>query len=251
MAVDYKDNLYVIVSEIRDFCIARADEKQAAKYARYFKEGYDAYGLPGDIWKEHEYHFYKAYKDELGVSGFLDLGDLLVQGGKYEEASFAICSVKPFYNQFTAETFQRIGRWLDTGICNWAHTDVICSQLLSRFFEKDLVTLADMSHWRQSPSKWKRRAVPVSMISLLKKCADCGILLEYIRPLMADGERVVQQGLGWFLREAWKRYPGPVEEFLAQWKDSSPRLIFQYATEKMTPENKARFRREKSKQISK
>jgi hypothetical protein len=56
---------------------------------------------------------------------------------------------------------------------------------------------------------------------------------------------VVHQGLGWFLREAWKLYPQPVENYLAVWKDSAPRLIFQYATEKMTPEQKACFRREK------
>jgi hypothetical protein len=30
------------------------------------------------------------------------------------------------------------------------------------------------------------------------------------------------------------------------YKDSAPRLIFQYATEKMSPEQKARFRRAKA-----
>ena len=37
----------------------------------------------------------------------------------------------------------------------------------------------------------------------------------------------------------------PVEEYLLKYKDTAARLIFQYATEKMTPEGKARFRREK------
>ena len=50
---------------------------------------------------------------------------------------------------------------------------------------------------------------------------------------MMDPERVVQQGLGWFLRETWKKHPKAVEAFLLEWKDRSPRLIFQYATEKM------------------
>jgi len=63
--------------------------------------------------------------------------------------------------------------------------------------------------------------------------------------MMMQPEKVVHQGLGWFLREAWKVYPQPVEAFLLQWKETSPRLIFQYATEKMTPEEKARFKRTK------
>jgi 3-methyladenine DNA glycosylase AlkD len=71
-------------------------------------------------------------------------------------------------------------------------------------------------------------------------------LLEFLRPLMMDEERVVHQGAGWFLREAWKQDPKPVEAFLLEWKDRAPRLIFQYATEKMTPAARARFRRGKS-----
>jgi 3-methyladenine DNA glycosylase AlkD len=63
---------------------------------------------------------------------------------------------------------------------------------------------------------------------------------------MLDEERVVQQGLGWFLREAWKRQRLVVEEFLIEFKDTAPRLIYQYATEKMTPEQKNRFRRAKA-----
>jgi 3-methyladenine DNA glycosylase AlkD len=60
---------------------------------------------------------------------------------------------------------------------------------------------------------------------------------------MEDKERVVQQGVGWFLREAWKRDPAPVEIFLMEWKDTAPRLIFQYATEKMTAAQKKRYRK--------
>ena len=62
---------------------------------------------------------------------------------------------------------------------------------------------------------------------------------------MMDKEREVHQGVGWFLREAWKIEPAPVEAFLLKYKDTAPRLIFQYATEKMTPEEKNRFRKSK------
>jgi len=70
-------------------------------------------------------------------------------------------------------------------------------------------------------------------------------LLEFVRPLMMDNERVVHQGLGWFLRETWKKDPSPVEAYLLEFKDTAARLIFQYATEKMSPAQKERFRREK------
>jgi 3-methyladenine DNA glycosylase AlkD len=64
-----------------------------------------------------------------------------------------------------------------------------------------------------------------------------------IEPLMSDIEKVVQQGTGWFLREAWKQQPGPTEQFLLRYKDTCPRLIVQYATEKMDSDARQRFKR--------
>ena len=62
---------------------------------------------------------------------------------------------------------------------------------------------------------------------------------------MMDPEKKVQQGLGWFLRESWKIKPKETETFLLKWKNNAPRTIFQYATEKMTAEEKKRFRKDK------
>jgi 3-methyladenine DNA glycosylase AlkD len=100
-----------------------------------------------------------------------------------------------------------------------------------------------LEEWRDSPARFKRRAVPVSLLPLLKTAKDFAPLLEFVRPMMLDQERVVHQGLGWFLREAWKKQPKRVEPFLAEFKETAARLIFQYATEKMTAEQKARYRR--------
>jgi 3-methyladenine DNA glycosylase AlkD len=234
-----------IASEIRAFCAEHADEKVVSRYARFFTEGYDAYGVTSELLQEHIRKFREAYEDELGLDGFLQLGDVLLESGKYEEASFAICFLFPFHNEYTTRTFQRLGEWLENGIRNWGHTDVLCGEVLSKFFEKGIVQLESFSSWRESSSKWKRRAVPVSMLALLKLRKDYGELLDFLEPLVMDEDKFVQQALGWFLREAWKRQPTPVEAFLLKWKHSAPRRIFQYATEKMTPEKKEKFRRER------
>ena len=59
---------------------------------------------------------------------------------------------------------------------------------------------------------------------------------------MSDNEKFVQKGLGWFLREAWKKYPEQTEKFLLKWKDTCGRTIIQYATEKMTKEYRKNYR---------
>jgi 3-methyladenine DNA glycosylase AlkD len=83
------------------------------------------------------------------------------------------------------------------------------------------------------------------MIKYLKNEPPINSLLDFIDPLMMDEEKVVRQGLGWFLRKAWKKHPAPVEKFLLKWKDKCGRLIIQYATEKMKPKDKEKFRKNK------
>jgi 3-methyladenine DNA glycosylase AlkD len=236
-----------LAREIRQFCIANSDEAQIKKYARFFVEGYDAFGIPQNVQENQRDLWLKEYKDEFGLEGFLQLGDLLVATGKYEEASFAIWFVDSFNKQFTPAILERVGQWLDHGICNWAHADVLSGKILSGLVSRKIVPFTAFAPWRTAESKWKRRVIPVSLIKPLPQYENIQDVLDFLAPMMLQPEKVVHQGLGWFLREAWKMYPQPVEEFLLAWKEKSPRVIFQYATEKMTPEQKDRFRRSKNK----
>jgi 3-methyladenine DNA glycosylase AlkD len=237
--------LLAAAAEIRAFCIENANQAQAKRYERFFNEGYDAYGIPKDVWEANRTRFFEKFGERFGLEGLLDLGDLLFESGKYEEGSFAIVTIMPLLDQFTPEAFQRVGLWLQCGVRNWAHADVICREVLSPCLKNRLIPFSGLSAWRQSDSKWKRRAVPVSLLVLLEGAAKIPSLLKFIEPLMLDSERVVHQGTGWFLREAWKKDPALVEEMLLKWKETAPRLIYQYATEKMTPAQKQRYRKSK------
>jgi 3-methyladenine DNA glycosylase AlkD len=236
-----------IVAEIRSFCEANSDEKQAQRYARFFTEGYDAYGVGQDAFMEKKAELVEKHREGVSLEDALKLGEMLLRSGKYEEASFAILLLEPHRDRFTRAAFQEAGKWLDHGIRNWAHTDVLCRDVLSLFLKRKIVDLKQTAAWRESPSKWKRRAVPVTMVEALETVRGIKPWLAFLEPMMLDEDRFVQQGLGWFLREAWKRHPKPVETFLLKWKDSAPRKIYQYATEKMTKTQKERFRRAKKK----
>jgi 3-methyladenine DNA glycosylase AlkD len=223
-----------ILTEIRNFCQENADSARVRKYAKYFVEGYDAYGVDRELMERQREVWLQAFEKELGFEGFLKLGDLLVENGKYEEASLAIWFVAAFKADYTPEALERLGKWLDNGFRNWAHTDVFSGEVLSSFLECGIVRLKAFSQWRKAGSKWKRRAVPVTLIKGLQTGLPVPALLKFISPVMLDSERVVHQGLGWLLREVWKKSPAPAEAFLLKWKDSCPRLIVQYATEKAT-----------------
>ena len=232
-----------LCEEIRNYCRDNADEAAIKKYSRYFKEGYDAYGLSREKYEEKVDSLVNDKR--INMKLILSASRDLVKSGKYEETSFAIRLLNEFSEQFTAATFKEVERWFEIGIINWGHTDVICGLLISKFFERNIITLESFSDWRTAKNKYQRRAVPVAMIELLKSTNDYDYLFSFIEPLMLDSERMVHQGLGWFLREAWKIKKKQTEIFLLKWKNDAARVIFQYATEKMTPEQKKRFRKEK------
>jgi hypothetical protein len=231
-------------SDIIQFCQLNADEALVKKYSRYFKEGgYDAYGVSYVLMQEKVSSILE--NPEVDLAFVLQTSRLLVPGLKYEEPSFALMMVKALKKQYTPATFIEIGEWFDIGIRNWAHTDAMCSEIISEFLLKKIVDYKEIGNWKLGANKFKRRAVPVALIKMVKKTKKVEEYINFIEPLMMDKEREVHQGVGWFLREAWKIEPAPVEKFLLKYKDTAPRLIFQYATEKMTPEEKSRFRRNK------
>ncbi|MHC1703052.1 MAG: DNA alkylation repair protein [Tenuifilaceae bacterium] len=234
------ENIY---NEIQQYCKANANDALVKKYSRYFKEGYDAYGLTLEQMNHKVDELVK--ERNIDFETIIKTSHLLIPSAKYEEVSFAILLFKEFKKQFTPEIFLEIEKWFEEGIHNWAHTDSICGDLISVFLEKKIITFPVMDKWRDSGNKFQRRAVPVALIKMLKYSNEYEPLFNFIEPLMMDQDREVHQGLGWFLREAWKKNPEPTEMYMMQWKDTAPRLIFQYATERMKPEQKQHFKRAK------
>ena len=231
--------------EIINFCIANADESIVNKYSRYFKEGYDGYGIETKIFESQQNKWLGLWGNEMTISEYLDLGDLLISTGKFEEASYAIGFIASKKDEFSSETFDRIGNWLENGIQNWANTDVLCMLVLPEFIYNKIIEPNDFINWTKSESKWKRRAVPVTFYETIKKGHSPEPVFSVIEKLMEDKEEDVQKGLGTLLREIWKKQPEIAERFLLKWKDKCGRKIIHYATEKMDKDSKAKFKKTK------
>lgn len=232
-----------IIQEIRSYCIANADAERLKTSQRFFKEEFVGYGLTAP-------QIYSKVKEMLKKGNFdlptvLDAVPILMNGRMFEEISMGLLLFDGLWKQFTPETFQTIGCWFNFSINNWAHADTLGMLILPKFLDKKILEMNDFSAWLDSPFKFQRRCVPVTLIKHMKKTRQVMPSILFVEKLMADPEREVHQGMGWFLREAWKISPVETELFLEKYKDTAPRLIIQYACEKMTPENKLRFRKAK------
>jgi 3-methyladenine DNA glycosylase AlkD len=233
-----------IYIEIVEYCRANSNEAIVKKYSKYFKEGvYDAYGLSQEL-QTNKVKEILSRKD-VDYNLIRQTSKILIRSVKYEEPSFAIMFYRSFVKHFDRQVFDDLTHWYETGINNWAHSDFICGELLFPLLKEEIITYNDLDTWITATNKFQRRSVPVSLIKTLKYTVDIQNFFNLIEPLMIDPAREVHQGVGWLLREAWKKQPEMTELFLVKWKEKSPRLIFQYAGEKMSPDGKKQFRRTK------
>jgi len=235
------------VKEIRAFCESNSNPEIIKKYSRYFKEGYDGYGIDDKLFKSQIEIWVEQWKEEMTIKSYLDLGDELMKNGRFEEKQVAISFLKSSRTDFSMGTFIRIGNWFDFGINDWATTDVLCMLVLSILLSDKIIDFNDLKTWIDSESEWKRRAVPVALVELDKLTKDLKPIeaIELVEPLMLDDSEYVQKGIGTLLRGLWKKYPTEIEEFLMKWKDQCGRLIIQYSTEKMDKEYRKKFRKSK------
>lgn len=228
-----------------EFYTNNADETVVKKLSRYFKDGLDAYGCENEKSQAQKSKWISEWEKDMTIEDYLDFGDRLVATGKYEEAHCATEFILSKKDEFTIDTFERVGKWLENGIQNWANTDVLCMLVLSEFLYGEIIKPENFAGWTESDSKWKRRAVPVTFVEAIKKGHESKPILDVVEKLMEDKEEDVQKGLGTLLREIWKKQPETAETFLLKWKDRCGRKIVQYATEKMDKEAKVKFKRTK------
>lgn len=240
---DNKDKL----KEIRKFCETNSDPEIIKKFNKYFREGYDGYGIDKDVAEKQIESWMREWKEEMTLDDFLALGDELMKTGRYDEKNLAITFLKTKRDEFSKNTFDRIGKWFDYGINNWATTDVLCWFLLSGFLVDKVIEFDDLKEWNDSESEWKRRAVPVALVEYNKveKKLKPDDAIKTIEPLMLDKSEYVQKEIGTLLRDLWKKHPDQIEDFLMKWKDRCGRLIIQYATEKMNKDYRTKFRKSK------
>lgn len=188
------------LKEIRAFCESNSNPEIIKKYSKYFKDGYDGYSIEQKKFETQRDKWIEQWKSEMTLNNYLDLGDKLIQTGKFEEMSFAISFLQSERQNYTSLTFNRIGKWFDYGISNWATTDVLCMLVLSSFLIDNKISFEKLKEWTKSDSEWKRRAVPVTLVQLIKKDLQPKQSLSLIEPLMLDDSEYVQKGIGTLLR---------------------------------------------------
>ncbi len=240
------DKVAKIFRQMQAYFKKHADPIMIEKYSRFFRDGYDPYGVDPKILSPQLDVWYEEVKGDFKVADYEKLFGMLLESGKEEEFSVVIRFLRHLEKHHSKSLFNNIKGWVAKYFRNWAQIDSICASVLSQMLLKGVVSHENLFAWHGHKSKWIRRCVPVSTIYVFYKDKKLPPVKKAADLLVNDPAREVGQGVGWMLRDAWKVYPKEIEKLLMKHVKTGNRTAYQYACEKMDKEYRKKFRRPKT-----
>lgn len=230
---------------LKERILASADPSQVAGLSRFFKCGPGQYG-EGDKFLGIKVPVTRAIvKDCWQKTGFPELEECI--GSEYHELRLAslLTLVEIFSHAKKDQALRQ--RCIDfylshtSYINNWDLVDLSCYPLLGEWLkDKDRTLLYELA--RSGKTIWERRIGMVSTMQLVRagELDDTYAIAE----IFLGEEKLhdlLQKAVGWLLREAGKRDPQRLKDWLGPRVSGMPRTMLRYAIEKFPEEERKYF----------
>ncbi len=224
------------VSEaIRDELKFRGTPEGVAKSRRYFKEPIVTYGCSVPAVKSITRTFEPLLRKDLDET--LLVSRDLIEGGVMDEQFAAIMLLSRIHRKLKLEHFEILDAWIDN-LSNWASIDGFTTSVVSEIVKRFPSLSERLLSWADSPNRWRRRASAVSIVPIARRGEMLETVFKIAEKLMEDKDEMVQKGVGWMLKEASKKHPGEIRDFLLKRRDKTSALTLRYASEKLPKDMK-------------
>jgi 3-methyladenine DNA glycosylase AlkD len=171
----------------------------------------------------------------LDKAALFDLCEALLETGDWRLRIIAFAWAYRRRRQYTVSDFARFERWLRRYVDGWGSCDDVCTHAFGALLYQYPALVPQAQAWSQSENRWLRRAAAVVLIYGLRRDAHLNAAFATADLLLTDEDDLVQKGYGWMLKEASKRTPRPVFDYVMAHKEVMPRTALRYAIEKLEP----------------
>jgi 3-methyladenine DNA glycosylase AlkD len=227
-----------VIAKIRQELKRQADPRIRNTSQRFFKEEIMCYGIKTAAVTAIAKKYWKEVKGRPKQEIFSLCVELYQSG--YMEESFIVSNwAFALSDRYEQEDFLVFRHWIETYITNWAACDSFCNHALGDFIEKFPEYINELKRWTQSDNRWMRRAAAVTLIVPAKHGKYIDDVFEIADLLLTDKDDMVRKGYGWLLKEASRKHPKEVFEYVMRNRKSMPRTALRYAIELMPREQKA------------
>ncbi|WP_167046505.1 DNA alkylation repair protein [Salinibacterium sp. ZJ454] len=125
---------------------------------------------------------------------------------------------------------------------NWDLIDSSAPDLIGEYLRDPPLSLVLLDQLAESDSLWQRRAAVLATFAFIK-AGDAAPTLRLATRLLDDREDLMHKAVGWMLREVGKKVDRAVlTGFLDEHASRMPRTMLSYATEHLSPEQRAHYR---------
>ncbi len=152
----------------------------------------------------------------------------------FEEKGKAIGLICLYPRYFDDATWKIAEKYL-AELDNWAFHDEIATGIFGELILLDMGRFKRLSKWTKSANFWERRSSAVATIPLNQSGnVNPKLSFKMCKPLMVDGEIMVQKGVSWTIRTASKHDPDGAFELLTQSKGKTSRWILRDGSGKLS-----------------
>ncbi|MFX0105199.1 MAG: DNA alkylation repair protein [Candidatus Hodarchaeota archaeon] len=167
----------------------------------------------------------------------------LIKSDVHDEKMAGIFLLNRFKKNFDKETVKMIQELIPQNFDTWAITDTTMIRVIGPFLgKKGNEELAEktIENWSNSENLWIRRASLVILLKIImmKKEFNEDFVSEFVEKMLKYPEDYIHKGIGWLLKTCSKYKPDSIFDYLMKNKETLPRLILRYASEKLPKEKK-------------
>jgi len=228
-----------LIAAIRAELLRHVDPEYKKGAQNYFKEGIVLHGVRTPVVRVISAMFFREVKGR-SKAGIFSLCDRLLSYDTSEERAIAFDWAYRLRKQHEPSDFKTFHRWLRDHVDNWGGVDDLCCHTFGAFIDRFPEFLPSVFKWTTAKPWHLRRAAAVILIMPVRKGKYFANVLATADALLCDEHYLVQKGYGWLLKEATKKFPHEVLDYVMRNKADMPRTALRYAIEKMPPAWKQR-----------
>lgn len=242
-------NIEKVVNEIQILLKENAPKLTTAQKKRMYNilnpdiENYVIYGIKFKILE----NFVKSVfnKSACSYEEAIEVFKKLIRTNVEEEKFAGLHFLNQFKKFFTSDTIDLFRNEYSQYCYTWSLCDSTCVRVLGPFLGKkgnESLAKKTVDEWSNSEHMWIQRASMVILLKLamIKKDFDESYVFGIVEKMLKYSRQpYIEKGIGWLLKTCSKYKPELINNYLLNNKETFPRLILRYASEKLPKERRA------------
>jgi len=230
-----------LYDQIHQALCSYAQQEKATFFPRFFKTGKGEYG-EGDVFIGVTVPNQRLIAKQFYASSDEHLIIQLLDSMYHEERLIGLFLLNHKFLKAKKQHTEKV--WVDLylkkidRVNNWDLVDSSAHIILGQWLEdKNRSLLYELA---TENNLWKNRIAIISTMHFIKK-GDIVDILKLSALLLTHQHDLMHKAIGWMLREAWKKEPAIIENFIRKHIQNMPRTTLRYSIEKMEEGKRKEF----------